>query len=100
MYFANVHKYKDARAQVKSLEPTTEFLFGGKVKDLCQDMKASMELNPLSSGGRGRGRGCGGYGGYGGYNPHFSAGGQHYHAKNKFKSKFRGRGGLSKFKDE
>ena len=48
-------KKQTRRAKLKELQPSTEFLFGGQVKGVCQDMKDSMELNPLAWGGTGSG---------------------------------------------
>ena len=48
MWLKRIGEQKGARAQAKELPPTTEFLFGGKVKDLSMDLKASQELNPLA----------------------------------------------------
>ena len=48
MWLKRIGEQKGARAQAKELSPTTEFLFGGKVKDLSMDLKASQELNPLA----------------------------------------------------
>ena len=44
----NVKLQKQTRAQVKALTPSTSFLFGGGVKDISQNVKASEELNPLA----------------------------------------------------
>ena len=48
MWLKRIGEQKGARAQAKELAPTTEFLFGGKVKDISMDLKASQELNPLA----------------------------------------------------
>ena len=50
MWLTRIREEKGARAQTKELLPSTEFLFGGQVKNLSQDLKASSELNPLSLG--------------------------------------------------
>ena len=57
LYLKRFGTSKQARAQVKELVPSTEFLFGGKVTDLCKELKASAELNPLAGGSSKRGRG-------------------------------------------
>ena len=48
MYLKRIKEQKEARAQAKELSPSTEFLFGGQIKNLSQDIKASGELNPLA----------------------------------------------------
>ena len=45
----NYPQKQTRRTQLKDLVPSTEYLFGGGVKALCQDMKDSMELNPLAT---------------------------------------------------
>ena len=40
---------QNRRAQLKELIPSPEYLFGGEVKALCQDMRDSMQLDPLYS---------------------------------------------------
>ena len=58
---------------MKELPPTNEFLFGGKVGELCKHMKDSAELNPLASYGSSFKRGRGSYSqpGYQNYNTGF-----------------------------
>ena len=48
MYLKRIGNAKQARAQVKQLKPSPEFLFGGKVSSLVKDLKNSAELNPLA----------------------------------------------------
>ena len=40
---------------MKELVPSTEFLFRRKVTDLCKELNASAELNPLAGGSSKRG---------------------------------------------
>ena len=97
---------QQARAQLKDLAPSTEFLFGGKVGALCKDLKDSAELNPLASHGSFPKRGRGSYGHVGcGYNPRGGFN-QYWMPRPEYKPA-RGRGApgagrgnrLSKFKD-
>ena len=86
LYLNRIKQDQQARAQVRELHPSTEFLFGGKVGELCKHLKDSAELNPLASYGGGyskRGRGSfvgynqAGYQGYqGGYNQGFNSSGR------------------------
>ena len=39
---------KGAREQVKELNPSTQYLFGGQVSEVSKDLKDSEELNPLA----------------------------------------------------
>ena len=48
MWLKRIGEQKGARAQAKELPPTTDYLFGDKVKNLSMDLKASQELNPLA----------------------------------------------------
>ena len=78
LYLKLISSKKGAKSSVKRLQPSQKYLFGGKVGEVCKDLKASEELNPLASysknGGKGRknsytpfnkkgggGRGRGGY---------------------------------------
>lgn len=103
LYLKRVGHNKQARAQLKELVPTTEFLFGGKVTDLCQELKASAELNPLSGGKKTRGGAWGSKfgnntGGFGAPSGGFTK----FHGKPRVTGRGRGHGGdrLSKFKSE
>jgi hypothetical protein len=79
LFLKKIGNNKGAKNSVKRLQPSAQFLFGGKVGDVTKDLKASEELNPLygkysKNGGvgsknstfyhRGRGRGRGGGRGY------------------------------------
>ena len=81
LFLKKIGNNKGAKNSVKRLQPSAQFLFGGKVGDVTKDLKASEELNPLSGKysknggvgsknstfyprGRGRGRGRGGGRGY------------------------------------
>ena len=48
MYLTRIKEQKEARAQCKRLHPSTEFLFGGQVKELSKDIRAAEELDPLA----------------------------------------------------
>ena len=48
LYLKRIGNAKQARAQVKLLRPSSEYLFGGKVSTLVKDLKNSAELNPLA----------------------------------------------------
>ena len=50
MWLTRICEEKGARAQAKDLSPTSDYLFGGQVKSLSQDLKVSAELNPLAHG--------------------------------------------------
>ena len=50
MWLTRIREEKGARAQAKDLPPTTDYLFGGQVKSLSQDLKVSADLNPLAHG--------------------------------------------------
>ena len=47
LYLKKVSRVKQAKNKVKALNPTTEFLFGGGVGELCLAFSYSAELNPL-----------------------------------------------------
>ena len=104
MWLTRIREAKEARAQAKELTPTTEWLFGGQIKTLAQDLKTSTELNPLAlnygskrGSGNFRGRGFRGSGAGGTFTYHGCGG----------SNAVRGRGGptaargsrLSKFKN-
>ena len=103
MWLTRIRQEKEARAQAKELFPTTEWLFGGQIKTLAQDLKTSTELNPLAidygkkrGSGNFRGRGFRGSG----------AGGSFSYRGRGASNAVRGRGSssgrgsrLSKFKD-
>ena len=47
-FLLQVKEAKGAKSLMKAINPTTEYLFGGKAKEVGQDVKASEELNPLA----------------------------------------------------
>ena len=47
IYLERVEEEKGARDQVKELNPSTAFLFGGQVQVVSQELKEAEELNPL-----------------------------------------------------
>ena len=49
LYLKRITKAKGAKTSVKRLSPNEHFLFGGQVGEVCKDLKASSELNPLST---------------------------------------------------
>ena len=48
IYLQRVKEEKGAREQVKGLNPSTQYLFGGQVSEVSKDLKDSEELNPLA----------------------------------------------------
>ena len=48
MRLTRIKEQKGARSAARKLLPTTEFLFGGQVVNLANNIKASAELSPLA----------------------------------------------------
>ena len=102
MWLTRIREEKEARAQAKELAPSTEWLFGGHIKALAQDLKTSNELNPLALNygkkrGAGNFRGRGGFRGSGGSFSFRGRGGSHA-VRSRGPSATRG-SRLNKFKD-
>ena len=98
---------KGARDAVKEQHPSTQFLFGGNVKGVAQDIKDSEELNPLALNPPKKLR-RGGSGGYSGRGSSGAGGSFHKFQHKKSKNYGAGRGKssanrgdrLSKFKED
>ena len=102
MWLTRIREEKEARAQAKEITPSTEWLFGGHIKALAQDLKTSNELNPLALNygkkrGAGNFRGRGGFRGSGGFSFR-GRGGSHAVRSRGGPSAARG-SRLNKFKD-
>ena len=100
-YLARVTQDKNARQIVKRLDPSTRFLFGGKIGEVSKNLKDQDQINPIVQ--KFKPRGGTGYGGNsrgngfprgGGNVPRggYSRGGYSNSRLERFGTKFRGRG--------
>ena len=107
-YLFRVTQEKNARQIIKKLEPSTRYLFGGKIGEVSKNLKDQDQINPLATKFKNNPRGGAGYSGYsrggGGYSrggyPRgggFSRGGGYNNARlERFGTKFRGARGRGK----
>merc|ERR1719318_736222 len=98
-YLFRVTQEKNARQIIKRLDPSTRYLFGGKIGEVSKTLKDQDQINPLAnkfkSNPRGGGAGYnysrgGGYPRGGGFNRGFSRGGYNNARLVRFGTKFRG----------
>ena len=98
-YLFRVTQEKNARQIIKRLDPSTRYLFGGKIGEVSKTLKDQDQINPLvnkfKSNPRGGGAGYnysrgGGYPRGGGFNRGFSRGGYNNARLEQFGTKFRG----------
>ena len=100
-YLFRVTQEKNARQIIKKLEPSTRYLFGGKIGEVSENLKDQDQINPLANKFKTNPRGAGGYSGYsrgggyyrgGGYSGGgYSRGGGYNNARlERFGTKFRG----------
>ena len=95
-YLFRVTQQKNARQIIKRLEPSTRYLFGGKIGEVSKNLKDQDQINPLVNkfkNTRGGGYSRAGYSGGGGYSRGggFSRGGYSNNRLERFGTqKFRG----------